>query len=199
MIDHLEKTSTCPVVYFYFDFKDSVKQAVESMLRSIAVQIETSLFYGRLSQALEQLYSDCQKTGSGRQPTLGEVTDLIVALSALAPKIYIILDALDECQNRDKLLEAIIALKRSAVEAKFFVTSRQEQDIIEGLTENGFAPMTILEDAIKHDIELYISSTLHNDTHLCRLPEELKRHIQNTLTAGAKSMWVPNTCSKKSC
>jgi hypothetical protein len=197
VIDHLERTSTCPVVYFYFDFKDSVKQATESMVRSIALQIETSLLHDRLSRALEQLYSDCQKTGSGRKPTLDEVTDLIIALSAFAPKVFVILDALDECQNREELLEAIITLKKCAVKAKLFVTSRQEPDIIEGLTEDGFAPVTILEDAIKDDIGLYVSSTLRNDTHLRRLPEELKRHIQSTLTAGAKSMQVSSIYPKK--
>ncbi|KAN0095697.1 hypothetical protein V8E51_016408 [Hyaloscypha variabilis] len=190
VVDHLERTSTCPVVYFYFDFKDSVKQATESMMRSVAVQLETSLLHNKVSPALEQVYSNCQKTGSGRNPTLDEVTDLIIALSAFAPKFYIILDALDECQNREELLEAITTLKNSAVNAKLFVTSRQEQDIIECLTEDDFTPVTILEDSIKHDIGLYVSSILRNDIHLRRLPEELKRHIQNTLTAGAKSMQI---------
>lgn len=158
------------------------------MMRSIAAQIENSLCYDGLSQALEHLYSDCQNAGSSRQPTLDEVTNLIVALSALAPTVYIILDALDECQNRDKLLKAIITLKESAIRAKLFVTSRQEHDIIECLTKDGIAPMTVLEDAIKVDIGLYVSSTLHNDPHLRRLPEELKTHILSTLNAGAKSM-----------
>jgi hypothetical protein len=178
------------VVYFYFDFKDSVKWATESMMRSVAVQIETSLLHNKVSPALEQLYSTCQKTGSGRNPTLDEVTNLIMALSAVAPNVYIILDALDECQNREELLEAIATLKGSVVNAKLFVTSRQEQDIIEGLTEDGFTPMTILEDSIEHDIGLYVSSILRNDTHLRRLPEGLKHHIRNTLNAGAKSMCV---------
>jgi hypothetical protein len=185
------------VVYFYFDFKDSVKQATESMMRSVAVQLETSLLHNKVSPALEQVYSNCQKTGSGRNPTLDEVTDLIIALSAFAPKFYIILDALDECQNREELLEAITTLKNSAVNAKLFVTSRQEQDIIECLTEDDFTPVTILEDSIKHDIGLYVSSILRNDIHLRRLPEELKRHIQNTLTAGAKSMQVSSIYLKR--
>ena len=39
--------------------------------------------------------------------------------------------------------------------------------------EDDFTPLTILEDSIKHDIGLYVSSILRNDIHLRRLPEDL--------------------------
>jgi hypothetical protein len=188
VIDHLERSSSEPVVYFYFDFKDSAKQATNSMMRCIASQIEGSLCCDKISPALERLYRSCQRGGSRRQPTFDEVANLIVSLSALTPRLYIVLDALDECQDRDKLLEAIVALRKSAATAKLFVTSRQESDIIEALTEDGFTPMPILDDAVKHDIELYIRSVLQNDAHLRRLPNDVKRHIQQTLIDGAKSM-----------
>jgi hypothetical protein len=160
------------------------------MMSSIAAQIESSLCYDKLSPALKRLYADCQRTGSCRQPTLDEVMNLIAALLTLIPRVYIVLDALDECRDREKLLEAIVGLRKSAVKAKFFVTSRQESDIIEALTEDGFTTISILDDAIKHDIELFINSALQNDTHLRRLPKDLKSHIQSTLTDGAKSMQV---------
>ena len=159
-----------------------------SMLKSIAVQIESSSTSDRLSPALEHLYSECKKSGPGRQPTLDEVTHLIAHLEVSAPKFYIILDALDECQDRDKLLEIIKVLSESVFKAKFFVTSRREQDIIDTLTEEKFSPLSIVEDAIKRDIEIYVNSVLENDIHLGRLPEESKSLIQKTLIDGANSM-----------
>lgn len=158
------------------------------MIRSIAVQLETSSFADRLSPALEHLYSECQRTGSGRQPTLDEVTKLIAKLQEYVPKFYIVLDALDECQDRDKLLEAIATLTESVVKAKLVVTSRREQDIIQNLTEIDFTSISILEDASKRDIEIYVNSVLINDIYLRRLPEDSKCLIQKTLIDGAKSM-----------
>jgi hypothetical protein len=158
------------------------------MMSSIAAQIESSLCYDKLSPALRRLYADCQR--SCRQPTLDEVMNLATALLMLIPRVYVVLDALDECRDRGKLLEAIVGLRKSAGKTKFFVTSRPESDIIEALTEDGFTTISILDDAIKHDIELFINSALQNDTHLRRLPKDLKSHIQSTLVNGAKSMQV---------
>jgi hypothetical protein len=112
------------------------------------------------------LYSNCQKAGSGRNPTLDEVTDLIITLSAFAPNVYIILDALDECQNREELLEAIKTVKHSVINAKLFVTSRQEQDIIERLTEGGFTPMTILENS-SNTTSASMSAPFCTMIHIC--------------------------------
>ena len=187
VIDHLEKSSNGNVAYFYFDFKDSVKQSAESMLQSIAAQIEGAKYATMLSPAMEQLYSTCQK-GSRRRATHDEVMNLISALSSTTSKFYIVLDALDECSDRTKLLQTIIALKKAGVNFNLFVASRRESEITESLTENGFRPISILDDAVTRDIGLYINSVLQNDENLRRLPGELKSHIKTTLMDGAKSM-----------
>ena len=160
------------------------------MLRSVASQLEKGLFADRLSPAFERLYSDCYMTGTGRQATLDEVMRLIGALSTATSKAYVVLDALDECKQREKLLGAIVALTEAAANVKLFVTSRRESDIIEALTEDAFKPISIIDDAVTHDIGLYVNSVLNNDDYLRKLPQNLKRHIQCTLMDGAKSMRV---------
>ena len=187
VIDHLEQTSAGHLAYFYFDFRSSEKRAAEVMLRSIAAQLERSSYPTQLSSGLKDLYTTCCG-GSRRQPTIAETIHLIKLASMSTQNAFVVLDALDECSERRTLLQVLSALKSSAPQLRIFVASRQEQDILEGLTADCFRPITIATDATKLDIAQFVRSALSQDPHLCKLPEDLKSDVLKALIEGANSM-----------
>ena len=90
------------MAYFYFDFNDIEKQKSDKMIRSLIVQLSgqtTKL------QELESLHSSCNN--GERQ---ANVERLITALKKIMEgfdEIYIILDPLDECSDRQELLNNV--------------------------------------------------------------------------------------------
>jgi hypothetical protein len=88
------------MAYFYFDFNDGKKQRHESLIRSLIVQLSTQ--NEKYTEALHALYSHSQ---SGKyQPSYDGLVGTLQSMLQSYPKTYIILDALDECTDREELL-----------------------------------------------------------------------------------------------
>ena len=158
------------------------------MLRSIAAQTEARLYSNTSSPELERLYEACRKFGHDRGPTLDETVGLLKSYEPFVSKIYIVLDALDECLDRDNLLGTLVTLMKPEDKFQIFMTSRRERAIIDGLMTSGVTPMSIPEDALKHDLNIFLTSAFHHDAHLRRLPDGLKDLCQKVLSDRAGSM-----------
>lgn len=188
ILEHvLNQHRTKPVLFFYFDFNDPEKQRHEKMIRSLIYQL--SIYCS--DPVLQDLYSSC--SNGGRQPT-GEV--LLVTLHqmmTLMGDTYIILDALDECTERDELLtdlEEIVSWKDT--DFHLLTTSRKETDIEEALT-----PLSHIRDRISiqsapvnADIMTYIHDRLRVDRKLKRWQKHPKVQLEigDTLLRKADGM-----------
>src|ERR1700727_936745 len=112
--------------YFYFDFRDPAKQGYENLVRSLIEQ-----FAGRgtgTPESLRTLFS--QHRDGARQPTVKVLVEALREIVCGFQQTYIIVDALDECSEREKLLvliEDIMGWKLSTLH--ILATSRKEQDI----------------------------------------------------------------------
>ncbi|KAF8542732.1 hypothetical protein BDD12DRAFT_875826 [Trichophaea hybrida] len=97
----LGRNSSLPVAYFYFDFNDSEKQKYEKMIRSLITQLSKQSVRTR---ALESLFSSYQ---GSRQPTADALLETLRHIVQEFDESFIILDTLDECEERQGLLEDI--------------------------------------------------------------------------------------------
>ena len=91
------------VAYFYFDFNDDEKQKSDKMICSIIKQ-----FYAlskKKSHRLKSLFSSCND--GQQQPSRNDLIQVLKELMKEFHNTYIILDALDECSDREELLECI--------------------------------------------------------------------------------------------
>lgn len=129
VLDSYRAKPNSAVLFFYFDFNDTDKQKHERLLRSLICQL--SMYCS--NSMLQDLYSSCSM--GARQPS-GEV--LLTTLRHMMASIkdtYIILDALDECVERDELLtdiEDILSWENANLH--LLATSPRERDIEESLT-----------------------------------------------------------------
>src|SRR5436190_18462386 len=116
--------------FFYFDFADVEKQRCDPLIRSLIAQISKQS--DDTSKYLEDLYRDC---GEGtRSTSTDQLEKTLEKIIIIFQKVYILLDALDECSEREQLLELITTMSQwKNGKLSTLMTSRREADIEEVL------------------------------------------------------------------
>lgn len=189
VMHHCRCNPTLAVLYFYFDFKDVEKQGHEKMIRSLIVQLSSQL--ERTPQSLEALHSSCRN--GGQQPTLSMLLATLHRMMELFEETFIILDALDECSERQELLEDIEEFYHwTDVNLHILSTSRREKDIEDRIETLAHCQGKIRIDSmhVNDDIRAYIHDKLQTDLKLKRWGKEPKaqQEIENALMDKADGM-----------
>ncbi len=137
---------------------------------------------------LDELYN---QHGAGRQPPNDE--ELGKALRKIVeaiPRSYIVLDALDECHERDKLLDFLKVMAAWKLDMlHVLVTGRQLADIDEALDGIGARRVALQSHDVDPDIETYVRTRLRVDTAL-KWPPSVQDEIEKRLTEGSDGMYV---------
>ena len=152
------KAGLASMCYFYFDFKDTSKRDIRSLLISLLDQLCDQSDHSWC--LLSQLYATHRN--SAEQPSEPELIECLGEMLNVQgqPPIYIIVDAVDECPNtpctsspRERvvnLIERLVKLRFSNV--RVLATSRPEHDI-----------QPVLESLASHRICLHDQSGQKND------------------------------------
>jgi hypothetical protein len=99
---------------------------------------------------------------------------------------FIIIDALDECTEREALLELIGKVVSWRLPGlRILVTSRREQDLVDGLA---MRELDLSENDISDDIRLYVEARFEQDPKLRRWQPHVRAEIETKLLEGAKGM-----------
>ena len=113
----------------------------------------------------------------------------LLLFSASFRHAYIIIDALDECTERESLLELIqkiVDWKSSTLH--ILVTSRKEREIEDSLMLRCQHTMALQDSVISRDIEIHVCEKLQNDPKLKKWPAKVQAEIKEKLTKGACGM-----------
>lgn len=163
--------------------KQSSKKAIRSLLFQLAQQQQNRL------QILEQLY---QKCGNGQQqPATDEIHSLLNDAVVCTGHKYIILDALDECADREDLMTFIGELVHLQKEGlRIMITSRREKDIEEQLGPIANHDINIQSAIVDEDIRVYVRNRLATDNKLSKYPEKVKEKIITAIMEKADGMYV---------
>jgi hypothetical protein len=116
--------------------------------------------------------------------------NLLIPLVLSAAKLHrlpvIVVDALDECRDVEKLLDALKQLNDGHI--WLFVTSRPEQMVRETLAGLPFISLEEMESAVSADMKLHITKELDGRPQFRVLPDDLKMKIRSALLARAEGM-----------
>ena len=189
------QTGLAILAFFYFDFRDSSKQNVRSLLSSLLVQLSNRS--NNFCTVLSELYSDHDR--GSQQPKEATLVKCLKEMLRLPGQgdIYIVVDALDECPNSygyPTPREEVLRVMRELVElhlpyVHFCVTSRPEVDIREGLEDLALHNVSLHEQAGQNqDISDYIQSVVYSDPKMRRWREADKELVIKTLTEKAGGM-----------
>ena len=142
---------------------------------------------GRVPKVLVDLYARC---GNGHQePTLDDLQNTLKRILGGFSSTFIILDALDECTEREKLLnwiQSVILQKDMNLGLHLIVTSRPEQEIEDKLKYYHY--LDLVEESRNHDLVAYLDYQLQNDSDLQKWNSDTQDQIKLTLMEQAEGM-----------
>ena len=184
---HYKSDPTVAIVYYYFDFTNIEKQQYERLLRSLIIQL--SLQSANPLEALDALFARCQD--GKQQPTLEALASTFQYMLEDFQQAFIILDALDECEERKQLLVLLENLVGGNVEnLHVLATSRREKAIENALTPLVTDWVSLSSGIIDADIQVYLTKRLQNHPRLKRWPANVRKEIEEALHNGAHGMYV---------
>ncbi|KAL7916610.1 ankyrin repeat-containing domain protein [Trichoderma velutinum] len=182
------------VSYFYFSFSDPEKQKVDIMLASLTKQICSR--QTQKSQLMERLK---QYKIKSERPDTETLEAILIASASEFTKLYIVIDALDECplfnEQRGMLLKSLRRLLAIAPNKfHFFLTSRSEPDIDDKIrpiltsTNKNEIDLLARQQIINRDINHYIDSQLNGDEYK-NWPKSIKDEARESLVEKADCMF----------
>ncbi|KAF5491713.1 Ankyrin-3 [Colletotrichum siamense] len=208
LIEDVRSTySSACLAYFYFDFNDSSKQTLDSLLRSLIQQCSQK------NESSKACIHDLWKSRPARrdeQPTTQQLYDCLVKILNQSDETWVIIDALDECTTRDGsyvdgILSFIKQLKQDAVgSTHILVTSRSVEDIERSFTEWAQKEcfISLQHSLIQDDIQAYIRHELRPGGRFQRWHEKkyewVLKEIESTLMSKVDGMFRWVTCQLSS-
>ena len=124
MTDHIEQEfrqdESTAVACVYCNYKDKFVQTPANLLANICVQIRRK---GTISPEMEELHVSAVSKGSSTRPRLDDIIRILKAEVDQYAKVYVVVDALDECEPAYRL-RLLTELKALQPKLKLMVTSR---------------------------------------------------------------------------
>jgi hypothetical protein len=187
ILQHKESYPNRIVSYFYFDFNDAEKQSSRKAIRSLLFQFAQQ--GSDVVEKLERLYQTCR---NGQQQPAEDVFPLMLREAIAHPgEKYIVLDALDECTDREGLLTFLRELVGSKPrDLRVLATSRREKDIEDELSSVADHNINIQSTIVDADIRVYIRDRMATDTKLRKWPDSVQNEIMIALMEKAGGMYV---------
>jgi hypothetical protein len=173
------------IAYVYFNYKQSIdKQNVDNLLSSLLKQLSQER--PSLPESVKTLHD--QHRNKWTRPSIDELSRALQSVAAMYSRVFIIVDALDECQASDgcrgRFLSEIFTLQ-AKTGANLFATSRHISNI-----EKKFEGSTLLEiRASEEDVRRYLNG------HMLRLPgfvarsPELQEEIKAVIVNAVEGMY----------
>ncbi len=158
--------NNCVVLFFYFDYSKQVDQTPLRVLQTLLHQLLST--HSQIPLLARKVADDLML---GKPlPSFDDMKDLFVSLCSTGPPVFIVLDALDECDavdNRKPILRLIESIKTSL--AQLLVTSRPyPPDVDEVL---GDCPQVLVEASDK-DIEKYVLEQIEGSVEMRRMLQD---------------------------
>ena len=136
---------------------------------------------------VEKEYSEYN---SGRlQPSIDVLSSLLKDIVGLHTEVFLVIDALDECQERDDLLDWLGEFTDSnLLNVHLLLCSRKEKDIEDALRPLVDSQISIRDADVDPDIRVYVQDRLSRDRKLKKWPIEVKEEIERSLMEKVNGM-----------
>ena len=141
-----------------------------------------------MNEKLVDLYKSC---GEVQQPSDEELQNVLRDILDRFSQAYIMIDALDECTDREKTLKwankLILDINRKPAKLHIVVTSRPERDIHEVFTALDLRSVDVGE-ANTNDIMAYLK--LQMESNFTKYDEDTRAKIMSELEKHAEGSYV---------
>ena len=187
VIDDIYSRSKCDtsvgIAYLFCDFRRQHEQKIEDLLANLLKQLAQQ--QASMPDGVQTLYD--RYRNQPKRPTLDEILSILHSVSILYSRVYIFVDALDECQVtngcRKRLLSDIFELQ-ARVRANIFSTSRFDPEI-----EKEFKQSISLEiRARDEDVQTYLAGNIARLPSFVSSNPDLLDNIKATISKTVDGM-----------
>ena len=173
------------VLYYFCDYKDpktqSTRKVIETLLADLCRQSSKALaFMADLSRRYREVRSSC---------SFVDLFEAFLKCLAMENRIFAVVDALDECNDRVELIARLLSATRTVPSLGLLMTSREEHDIQESM--EGVPHLSLGASDMADDIETYVTNELQRllgSRKLKLRDPSLEERIRTTLTSKAGGM-----------
>jgi NACHT domain len=185
MIRHIKDNALGEVVYFFCKGTEEKRQHSFQVLRTLISQL--------LSKQ-ESLYSLLETPFShSAQKTLESFADLrkfyqLVLQNTLQTRLYIVVDALDECQEGSQLISVLIdSLKATKGTVKLLLTCRDEPELLDAFSQR-YYELVISSIHVAEPVRGYVLNRVSQSKYL--KGTELGHMVYERVTRAADGSWL---------
>ncbi|KAK1533885.1 hypothetical protein CPAR01_10593 [Colletotrichum paranaense] len=189
VIDHLihrfREEPRVGIAYVYCNFKDTERQDCHDLLSSLAKQLAQSC--SPFPQSLETLYNTHHKRRTLR--TIQETVDLLQIISSCYERVFIVVDALDECDRNalQAFLPKILRLQQRS-QVNIFATTREIPEILESKEFENSISVEIR--AIEEDVLRYTTDRMTRMQSFVRNNLDLQKEIRDIIAEKVDGMFL---------
>ncbi|KAJ7770952.1 hypothetical protein DFH07DRAFT_914759 [Mycena maculata] len=162
LLEHGDKPSCPAVAFFYFDFRNKEAQSIEIALRRIVLQLSA-----HSPDPYRALHNHYELSNGQKLPGYEDLCKVLQQLFRELGRTYIVLDALDECDDGDfSQLVDLVSMLREWIETPLhlFFASQTRQIFTEGF--RGIPCIALGSDSTQEDIEFFVGSEIRSNPKL---------------------------------
>ena len=191
-IDYLCRTARCDdigVAYLFCNYKAQSYQSLPSLLAALLKQLVQSR--PDIAAPVIHIYDHHSKQGS--RPSLDEILRVLQFVCSNYITVYIVVDALDECADRDgargRLIDKLRGLQ-AKTDVRLLFTSRFIPEITQKFQSDPMLEVCASEE----DVRRFIAGQMPRLPNCIQRDEELKQAAQNKIVEAIDGMLVFPTC-----
>ena len=174
------------LAFFYCDFRKVESRDPLNVMGSIVAQLCSKLEW--IPAELENYYEKATSVpGHDRKADLSTLQQALTSI-AQEHKVFVLIDALDECDSKENILTVIKDLERQKLRLNILLTSRNERDIQDELQASTRLRIESRLSEMTEDINSYVTSRIDQDRRLRQLNITIRQNIKDVLNSRAKGM-----------
>lgn len=180
--NHQPNKAQAAVAYYYFNFQTKEEQQFVNLLRSIVLQLACQC------PALPTSVGNLEWEFKRSSPTFSVeyLTSIFRELFSSFRDVYVVVDALDECEQTDEALRWIQdVVQNKDGKLHLAVSSRQDQRFRNALEPYAMSTINLNESTFVMDIQLYIRARLSADPRMQKWPPNVRDDVERSLLANA--------------
>jgi len=181
------KEENLAVACLYCDFLAQQEQTTTNMMGAILKQL---VGRGDIPKDIREAFQEAKKEVGGRRPLLADLVRMLRIAIARPAKVFICIDALDEClpKNLPELLESLRDISRECPGARIFLTGRPH--VGEAIQRYFTKAVAIPISPNTGDIKSYLQMRLDRDAEPGAMNDDLRADIVKIILKNMSDMCV---------
>ncbi|KAL8922168.1 MAG: hypothetical protein Q9208_005363 [Pyrenodesmia sp. 3 TL-2023] len=187
-VDHLWKhvqTQDIGVAYIYCNYKTQTDQSAAKLAATILQQLVQERPF--LAEPVANLYD--RHADRKMRPSLEEILSALQVVVSNHTKVYVVVDALDECMDHDGSRSQLLSMLRklqSTGRLRVMITSRFIPEVVQQFS---FSPMLEVR-ASDSDVKRFIEGQTHRLPRCVQRDNELQETIQERISTAVDGMFL---------